>query len=480
MNVSLVLIILGIGILATYFSGDKHASKIALFFSLASLGCTVSLLQHFHLGENINYISAWIAKPNISFALLGDGLSLAMLLLTNTLTALIIYSTSNKKYKNARVLYSLILLMSLAMDGSFLASDGILYYIFWELSLLPIYFIALIWGNGYFEKRRKIVFKFFIYTLAGSLFMLVAFVYLYLQAGSFLLEDLYKLQLSYSEQLFVFLAFFIAYAIKIPFIPFHTWQANVYQKAPSIGTMLLSGLMLKMGLYSVLRWQLPIAPSPAKEYSYIFIGMGIIAVIYGSIIALRQKDIKRLLAYSSFAHVGLIVAGIYTLTIDGFIGAVLQLISHGFVIVGLFFIAEIIFRRYRTRLFVKMGGIRSQAPVFTSLFLLLVLASVALPSTLSFVGEFMLLYSLAQTELWFAILGGSTIILGAYYMLKMFQTVMLGETNPIPFKEITFNEGFALVLIVGVVFFFGLYPKPIIDLITPSLENILTHINRIN
>jgi proton-translocating NADH-quinone oxidoreductase chain M len=480
MNVSILLIILFVGAFATYLAGDKLASKVALFFSLSSLGCAILLLNQFNAGENISVIHQWINQPNISFALQADGLSIAMILLTLSLTPIIIFSSFGNVYKNAKAFYALILFMAFAMAGTFLASDGLLYYIFWELSLIPIYFIALIWGNGDVEERKKAVVKFFIYTLAGSLFMLLAFVYLYQQAGSFLLEDLYKLNLSATEQLWIFLAFFLAYAIKIPLIPFHTWQANVYQKAPAVGTMLLSGIMLKMGLYSIIRWQLPIAPLAAKEYMYIFISLGIAGVIYGSILALRQKDLKKLLAYSSLAHVGLIAAGTYTLTIDGLRGAVLQMIAHGFVVVGLFFISDIIFRRYETRTIAEMGGIRAQSPRFASMFLLLVLASVALPTTFNFVGEFTVLYSLSQINVWFAFLGGMTIILGAYYMLKMYQQVMLGETNTKTFKDVTFKEGFALVVIIAVLFFFGMYPKPITDLITPSLENILTHINRIN
>jgi proton-translocating NADH-quinone oxidoreductase chain M len=480
MNVSLILIILLVGAFATYIAGDKLASKVALFFGISALGCSIVLLNHFNLGENISFLSQWINQPNVSFSLKADGLSIAMLLLTTALTPIIIYTSFGTEYKNAKAFYSLILFMSFAMVGTFLAADGLLYYIFWELSLIPIYFIALIWGNGDAEERKKAVVKFFIYTLAGSLFMLIAFIYLYQKAGSFLIDDLYKLNLSATEQLWIFLAFFLAYAIKIPIIPFHTWQANVYQKAPAVGTMLLSGIMLKMGLYSIIRWQLPIAPLAAKEYMYIFISLGIAGVIYGSIVALRQKDLKKLLAYSSLAHVGLIAAGTYTLTIDGLRGAVLQMIAHGFVVVGLFFISEIIFRRYETRTIAEMGGIRTQSPKFASMFLLLVLASVALPTTFNFVGEFTVLYSLSQINVWFALLGGTTIILGAYYMLKMYQQVMLGETNTKVFADVTFKEGFALVLIIAVLFFFGMYPKPITDLITPSLENILTQINRIN
>jgi NADH-quinone oxidoreductase subunit M len=208
------------------------------------------------------------------------------------------------------------------------------------------------------------------------------------------------------------------------------------------------------------------------------IGLSIAGVIYGSIVALRQKDLKKLLAYSSLAHVGLIAAGCYTLTIDGLSGAVLQMIAHGFVIVGLFFAAEIIYRRYETRTISEMGGIRAQTPRFTSMFMILVLASVALPGTFNFVGEFTVLYSLSQINIWFVILGGTTIILGGYYMLKMFQNTMLGETNTKIFADVTTNEAITLVVIIGFLLFFGLYPKPIVELVTPSLNQILETINR--
>ena len=478
MDVTYLLILLLFGAIATFLSGDKWASKVALLSSITAFAGALCLLSRYNLGQEINYLHLWISKPNIYFALQADGLALAMILLTTALTPIIIFSSFGNDYKNAKSFYGLLLFMTFAMTGTFLAADGFLYYIFWELSLIPIYFIALIWGNGDAEERKKAVIKFFIYTLAGSLFMLVAFVYLYQKTNSFLIGDLTQAQLNSTEQFWIFLAFFLAYAIKIPLIPFHTWQANVYQKAPTVGTMLLSGIMLKMGLYSVIRWQLPIVPLAAKEYQFVFIGLGIAGVIYGSIVALRQNNLKKLLAYSSLAHVGLIAAGTYTLSLDGLRGAVLQMIAHGFVIVGLFFAAEIIFRRFETQSISEMGGIRTQAPKFTSFFLLLVLASVALPSTFNFIGEFTVLYSLSQINIAFAILGGTTIILGAYYMLKMFQNVMLGETNSKIFNDITWNEGIAMGIIIAVLFFFGIYPKPILDLITPSLQVILNQINR--
>lgn len=478
MNVTSLLLLLIVGTIATFVSGDKFAARVALFFSIAAFALTLFLTNVFLSGTSVSFLTLWIENPKVYLAFNADGLALAMLLLTTALTVIIILSSFANQYKNAKNLYALVLFMSFAMVGTFLAADGLLYYIFWELALIPIYFIALVWGNDDLESRRKAVVTFFIYTLAGSLFMLVGFGYMYQKAGSFQILNLYNLKLTVQEQTWIFLGFFAAYAIKIPLIPFHTWQASVYQKAPSVGTMLLSGIMLKMGLYSIIRWQLPIAPLTAKANIILLTAIGVAGVIYGSIVALRQKNLKKLLAYSSLAHVGLIAAGIYTVKIDGLSGAVSQMIAHGFVIVGLFFVAEIIERRYQTQVISEMGGLRSKAPKFASYFLILVLASIALPGTFNFVGEFTLLYSLAQTNVLIAVLGGTTIILGAYYMLKMFQNVMLGENNSAFFKDVTTSEAIVLLVIIGFLFFFGLYPKPIIDLVNPSLVEILKVINK--
>lgn len=480
MDVSFVLIILLFGAAATFFVGDKWASKAALFFSTAAFATAIYVTYLFNQGMGVDLTMDWIKAPRILINFQGDGLSLSMLLLTTALTPIIILASFKNSIPKARSFYALIMFMAFAMAGTFLSADGFVYYIFWELSLIPIYFIALIWGSGDAESRRKSVIKFFIYTFAGSIFMLIAFIYLYQRTGSFLNIHLYRAFLTPQEQFWIFLAFFLAYAIKIPIIPFHTWQANVYQKSPTAGTMLLSGIMLKMAIYSIIRWQLPIAPNPAAEYMYVLIGLCIAGVIYGSILALKQDDLKKLLAYSSLAHVGLIAAGAYTLTLDGLRGAFLQMIAHGFVVVGLFYAAEIIQRRYNTTEISQMGGIRIQTPKFTSMFMILVLASVALPSTFNFVGEFELLYSMAQTNIWFAVIGGTTIILGAFYMLRMFQQVMLGEQNAKLFADITFGEGFVFVIIIAVLLFFGLYPKPIVDFITPDLQKILLQINRFN
>jgi NADH-quinone oxidoreductase subunit M len=480
MDVSFILVILLFGALATWFVGDKLASKAALIFSTAALAATLYVIHRYNQGDKASFIYLWNQSPRIFLGFQADGLSLTMTLLTTALTPIIVFSSFGNLFPKTRAFYALIMFMAFAMVGTFLSVDGLVYYVFWELSLIPIYFIALIWGSGDAEERKKAVIKFFIYTFAGSLFMLVAFVYLYQRTGSFLNLHLYKAMLSQKEQTWIFAAFFLAYAIKTPIIPFHTWQANVYQKAPTAGTMLLSGIMLKMALFSIIRWQLPITPWAANEYKYIVIGLCIAGVIYGSILALKQTDLKKLLAYSSLAHVGLIAAGAYTLTLDGLRGAFLQMIAHGFVVVGLFFAAEVINRRYQTDEISQMGGIRTQTPKFASMFMILVLASVALPGTFNFVGEFEVLYSLAQSNIWFAVIGGTTIILGAFYMLRMFQQVMLGEKNEKFFADVTVSEGAVFVTILAVLLVFGLYPKPITDFITPELQDLFVYINRFN
>lgn len=479
MNVSFILILLLFGTLATYLAGDKLAKTVAIIFSLAAVAGSIFILNQHNAGIDTSFMTSWISNPNIYIALKVDGLSLAMLLLTTVLTSIILFSSFGNNYNNSKSFYALVLFMSFAMVGTFLSADAFLYYIFWELALIPIYFIALIWGNGDADERKRAIVKFFIYTLAGSLFMLMAFIYLFNRAGSLMIGDLYVIRLTENEQFWIFTAFFLAYAIKIPIFPFHTWQANTYQMSPSVGTMLLSGIMLKMGLYSVIRWQLPIAPLAAKTYMDILILLSVIGVVYGSIVALKQRNLKKLLAYSSLAHVGLIAAGAYTLTLDGLRGAVLQMIAHGFVVVGLFFAAEIIERRFQTQEISEMGGIRIQDNKFASMFMIVMLASVALPSTFNFIGEFTLLYSLYNVNIWFAVIAGTTIILGAVYMLKMFQHVMLGEKTDKVFKGITAQESVVFVIVITVLLFFGLYPKPINDLITPALQEIVTKINKL-
>ena len=464
MNCIIILLIYILGAIATVASNSKNAAKIALVTSLINAVIALILAVDFMNGNNISFVQQWISNPNISLSFVVDGLSLTMLLLTTLLLPIIILASFNTLYSKANQLYALVLFMAFAMAGTFLAQDGLVYYIFWELALLPIFFIGLLWGSDDWKVRKRVMITFFIYTFAGSLFMLAAFAYLYTKTGSFAWTDLSQVMLSTKEANYIFLAFFLAYGIKIPVFPLHTWQANTYEKSPTIGTMLLSGIMLKMGLYSILRWQMPIAGNVSAEIINTVIILCIIGIIYASLIALRSENIKRLLAYSSMAHVGLIAAGAYIGNTTGYQGAIIQMVAHGFVVVGLFYLADIIHNRYDSYLIKDMGGIRSQAPKFTTFFLIIMFGSIGLPGTFGFIGEFTLLFALSEKELLYAVFAGTSIILGAYYMLKMFQNAVLGSPNSKVFSEVTTKEYVVLGLICVVLIGLGIYPKLLTDL----------------
>jgi NADH-quinone oxidoreductase subunit M len=463
----------------TYLAGDRNAGKVAVALSAAEFVFSFVLLRRFaHSGIISSYTHLWVANPKIFFAISCDGLSLLMVMLTTFLVPVIILSSISKQISNAKAFYALVLVMQFALIGVFVAMDGFLYYIFWEIALIPVYFIALLWGDSKDKEfRNTAIFKFFVYTLAGSLFMLVAFIYLYARAGSFMIQDLYALDLTTKEQCWLVACFFLAYAIKIPVFPFHTWQADTYKEAPTVGTMLLAGIMLKMGLYSLLRWMLPILPHGVVALNPILITLSVIGIVYGSIIAIQQQDVKRLLAFSSFAHVGLIAAGIFALTIEGFQGAVVQMLAHGINVVGAFYCGEIILRRTGTLEISKLGGIRSVAPKFATCFFIIVLASVALPTTNAFIGEFLLLFGTFEYNMWLSLIAGLTIILGAVYMLKMYQRIMLGETTTLTsrFADLTVSELSVFVILIAVIFVCGIYPKPILEIAGPALDNILKY-----
>lgn len=464
MNCIIILLIYVLGAVATFASNSKNAAKIALVTSLINAVIALILTGDYLNGGNISFTQQWISNPNISLSFVVDGLSLTMLLLTTLLLPIIILASFNTLYSKANQLYALVLFMAFAMAGTFLAQDGLVYYIFWELALLPIFFIGLLWGSDDWKVRKRVMVTFFIYTFAGSLFMLAAFAYLYSLIGSFAWTDLSKAVLSTKEANYIFLAFFLAYGIKIPVFPFHTWQANTYEKSPTIGTMLLSGIMLKMGVYSILRWQMPIAGNVSENILKTVIVLCIIGIIYASLIALRSNNLKRLLAYSSMAHVGLIAAGAYVGNSTSYQGAIIQMVAHGFVVVGLFYLADIIHKRYDTYEIKEMGGIRSQAPKFTTFFLIILFASIGLPGTFGFIGEFTLLFALSEKELLYAVFAGTSIILGAYYMLKMFQNAVLGSTENKVFAEVTTKEYFVLAVICVVLIGLGIYPKLLTDL----------------
>ncbi|KAB7729121.1 NADH-quinone oxidoreductase subunit M [Rudanella paleaurantiibacter] len=420
----------------------------------------------------------WINVLGIRFSGGIDGISILLVLLTGLLVPLIVLSAFGQNYNRSATFYALILYMQAALMGVFTARDAFLFYLFFEAALIPVYFLAALWGGA---NRIPVTFKFFIYTIFGSLLMLVALVYLYYQTPglhSSAIADFYKLNLTPAAQGWVFWAFFIAFAIKMPVFPFHTWQPDTYVESPTPATMLLAGIMLKMGVYGLIRFILPIVPAGLDTWGMMAAVLSVIGIVYGSVIAIRQRDMKRLIAYSSFAHVGLMAAGVFSQTTYGVQGALIQMLAHGINVVGLFFVAELIFDRAKTRQLDQLGGITRTTPKLTVLFMILMLGSVALPLTNGFVGEFLLLKGVFDYNNYLGALAGLTIILGAVYMLRMFQKTMFGKpsNNTQSFADLSTSELWVLVPLVFFVFWMGLYPASFLKLTEPAVTNLLRYI----
>ncbi|TBO45016.1 complex I subunit 4 family protein [Pedobacter kyonggii] len=469
-----------VGAIVTAFAG-KSAKIVSTIFSVVSLGLALVIACNFipNASTQFEVNLPWIADLGINFHAGIDGISMLVVLLTNLLVPIIILSSYNHEYRNPAAFYALILFMQCGLLLVFTALDAFLFYIGWEAALIPIYFICAIWGG---KDRIRINMKFFVYTIAGSLFMLMGIIYLYLHnpVQNFDIQAFYALNLDGAQQGWIFWAFFIAFAIKMPIFPFHTWQPDTYTAAPTQGTMLLSGIMLKMGIYGVIRWLLPIVPAGVHDWGQVAIILSIIGIVYASLIAFTQKDAKRLVAYSSIAHVGLISAGIFAFNQQGMQGAMVQMLSHGINVVGLFFVLDIIFSRVKTNKIEELGGIAKVAPQLALTFLIIVLGTVALPGTNGFIGEFLLLMGVYNYGIWAAAIAGLTIIFGAVYMLRMYQNVMLGETNSltITFTDIKGTEKLVLYTICALIIVLGVYPKPILHLTEASVQHLLEQVNQ--
>lgn len=433
-----------------------------------------SVLQH-----EINYPWSQFLKSSLHFGI--DGMSMLLLLLTNILVPLIIYSSFNENVSYRNSFYALILLMQFGLVGVFTALDGLLFYIFWEVTLIPIWLIAGLWGQE--NKRLRFTTKFFVYTFVGSLFMLGAFVYIYNYAPSFAVTDMYNAGLNITQQTVVFWFIFFAFAVKLPVFPFHTWQPDTYTYSPTQGTMLLSGIMLKMAVYGIFRYLLPITPDAVAGISgSIVLMLAIIGVLHGALIALIQNDIKRIFTYSSFSHVGLMVAGIFAtallvmkgkFTIEGGEGALVQAFAHGFNVVGLFYCADILYKRFKTRDIRQMGGLARVAPKFAVLFMIVLLGSVGLPLTNGFIGEFILIKSIFDYNVLAAIIAGITIILAAAYLFRSYGKTMFTEGDERVLstaKDLTDAEFAVMASIAGMVILFGVFPQPVIELVSSSLK----------
>jgi NADH-quinone oxidoreductase subunit M len=401
-------------------------------------------------------------------------------LLTAVAMPLVFGATYRNEYEKPGAFYGLMLLLQAGLMGVFLSADCLLFYFFWELALIPAYFLCSLWGG---EKRIAVTFKFFVYTFVGSLLMLVGILYIYFRTPdhSFAIQSFYNTVLTAKEQGWLFWAFFIAFAIKMPVFPFHTWQPDTYEQAPTAVTMILSGVMVKMGLYAVIRWLLPVFPLAVARFDHIVIWLSVIGVLYASLIAMRQDDIKRLVAYSSIAHIGLMSAAIFAHQEVGLQGVMIQLFNHGVNVIGLWIVVDAIEQQLGTRKFSELGGLAQKAPGLAILLVIMAFANIALPLTNAFVGEFMMFNGLFRYNIWVAAVAGISIILAAVYTLGMIQKVFYGNTVPRTEHAVDSDLSVKLMLVIltVIIIVLGVYPQPMIQLTNDSVQAILTKIHSI-
>jgi NADH-quinone oxidoreductase subunit M len=453
-----------------FFRKASFVRMVALTSSIVNFVLTLTIVFS---GSGSNYALNQVNFLNQQFSLGTDGISLIMLLLTNLLFPFIILVGFKREQKQVQILNALILTTQSALIGVFLAQNGFLFYIFWELTLIPIYFILLLWGG---EGRKNITLKFFIYTLTGSLFLLFGIIYLYQLTPAPHTTDFSAfslLQIPAGVQNWLFWILFIAFAIKMPIFPFHTWQPPTYTMAPPQGVMILAGVMTKMGIYGALRFLFPIVPLGVQFWQNTIIILGLIGVIYASIIAFRQTNLKMLFAYSSMAHISLIAAAMFVLNEYALNGVLFQVISHGVTIVALFYIAELLYEKTGTQEIEQMGGIKLQAPRLAILFLIVLLGSIALPLTSGFIGEFLMITGLFKQSIWFALIGGTTMVLGAIYMLYVYQRVMLGDKKTTLEKvtDIRTIDYLILIPLILLIIGLGIFPQPIFDLTKDAIQS---------
>jgi NADH-quinone oxidoreductase subunit M len=485
----LLLPLVGSGLV---FAWKSNSSKyLALGIALIQMLVTFYILSDFDftptvdsvLQHEINYPWSQFMKSSLHFGI--DGMSMLLLLLTNILAPIIILSSFNESVNYRNTFYGLILLMQFGLIGVFTSLDGLLFYIFWEVTLIPIWFIAGLWGQE--NKRFEFTTKFFVYTFVGSLFMLIGLIYVYNHSASFALTDLYNAQLNETQQTVVFWFIFFAFAVKLPVFPFHTWQPDTYTYSPTQGSMLLSGIMLKMAIYGVMRYLLPITPLPIAGISgQIVIILAIVGIVHGALIAIIQTDMKRIIAYSSFSHVGLMVAGIFasavvtlrgTFNVEGAEGALVQTFAHGINVVGLFYCCDILYKRFKSRDIRQMGGLAKVAPKFAVLFLIIILGSMGVPLTNGFIGEFILLKSVYDFNGTAAVIAGLTVILCAVYLLRFYGKAMFGEGDAAVLstaKDLSGVEFSVLASLSVFVILLGIFPQPVIDMVGSSVKFIYT------
>ena len=491
---SLLIFIPIVVAIAIVLMGDKHAGKaygLALLASLFVFACALFVgikfdpsLNQFQFVEQVN----WINQFNIQYHLGIDGISYPLILLTSLLTPIVVMtSRTSPKQKYHQYLASFLIMEGL-MIGVFCALDGFLFYLFWESMLIPMFIIIGLWGG---KNRVYATVKFFLYTFLGSVFMLIALIYLYFKTGGYSISDFHSVPLSMREQLLIFLAFLFAFAVKIPMWPVHTWLPDAHVEAPTGGSVILAAILLKMGGYGFLRFSLPIAPDASAYLSNFMIALSLVAIIYIGLVAIAQTDMKKLIAYSSISHMGFVTLGAFVFFNIGtqtassetmnlaLTGAMIQMISHGLISAALFLCVGVMYDRLHTRLISGYRGVVNSMPKFATLMVFFVLANAAVPGTSGFVGEFTVILASFRINLWVAFFAAITLIIGAAYSLWLIKRVIFGKPlneRISGMQEMTVVEALPLVTLAFLVLTLGLWPAPLVEIMSTSIENLVNHI----
>ena len=471
------------GALLLAFGSDKHAGAVrwlALIGALIGFAVTLPLYEGFKLGTAaMQFVekAVWIEGFNIHYHLGVDGISFWFVPLTAFITVIVVIASWESITERVNQYMGAFLILSGLMIGVFSALDGILFYVFFEATLIPMYLIIGIWGG---PNKIYAAFKFFLYTLLGSLLMLIALIYLYNQSGgSFDIAAWHKMPLSSTAQTLLFFAFFAAFAVKVPMWPVHTWLPDVHVEAPTGGSAVLAAIMLKLGAYGFLRFSLPIAPDASREWAWLMIALSLVAVIYVGLVAMVQKDMKKLVAYSSVAHMGFVTLGFFIFNDLGVSGGLVQMIAHGFVSGAMFLSIGVLYDRVHSREIAAYGGVVNTMPNFTAFALLFAMANCGLPGTAGFVGEWMVILGAVKANFWIGLAAATALIFGAAYTLWMFKRVYLGPVGNSHVKELTdigSREFLILSLLAIAVLAMGLYPRPFTDVMDTSVAELLKHV----
>lgn len=477
-----VPIVAGVAVL---FTGDDRQARLARWLalagSIAGFLATLPLYIKFDLQESgFQFVERlnWIPAFNIHYHVGVDGISVPLILLTSFTTMIVIVAGWEVIQKRVAQYMASFLILSGLMIGVFCALDAILYYVFWEAMLIPMFLIIGIWGG---PNRVYATIKFFLYTFLGSVLMLVAFLYLYHQTDSFALFDYYRLPLGMPAQILLFLAFFMAFAVKIPMWPIHTWLPDAHVEAPTGGSVILAAIMLKLGAYSFLRFAMPIAPDAAHYLTGFMIVLALISIVYIGFVAIVQQDMKKLVAYSSISHMGIVMLGIFVFSPLGMQGAIVQMLSHGFISGAMFLCVGVLYDRLHTRQISDYGGVANTMPVFAGFAVLFAMANTGLPGTSGFVGEFMVILAAIQVNFWYAFFAALTIILAAAYTLWLIKRILYGEIaneRVASMQDLSKREFLILGVLAVMVLWLGIYPAPVTELTDLSVTQLLSHLSQ--